>query len=277
MRLGAPIFAVYTSPDEWIAALRNEGYRAAYCPVEPDADDAEVRAYSRAAAAADIVIGEVGAWSNTLSSDRRTRRDAIELCRRSLDLADRIGARCCVNIAGYRDEAADRTSPLNRTRETFDMIVETVRGIIDAVQPSRTFFVLEPMPWLYPDSADSYLELIAAVDRTSFACHFDPVNIISSPQRFFGADDLIRDFVAKLGPMIKSVHAKDVVLQDELTVHIDEVRPGAGRLDYAAFLSAIDGLDPDTPLLLEHLDMAGEYAAAADYVRAVADNQGIAV
>ena len=38
MRLGAPIFESSTDPDAWIAAVQRRGYRAAYCPVKPDAD-----------------------------------------------------------------------------------------------------------------------------------------------------------------------------------------------------------------------------------------------
>jgi hypothetical protein len=64
----------------------------------------------------------------------------------------------------------------------------------------RTFYTLETMPWMYPDSTDAYLRLLRAVDRPRFAVHFDPVNLISSPQRCFCNADLIRDFIARLGP-----------------------------------------------------------------------------
>ena len=63
------------------------------------------------------------------------------------------------------------------------MIVQTVREIIDAVKPVRTFYTLETMPWMYPDSAHSYLELIRAIDRERFAVHLDVVNLVCSPQR----------------------------------------------------------------------------------------------
>jgi len=46
--------------------------------------------------------------------------------------------------------------------------------IIDAVQPTRTFYTLETMPWMYPDSPQSYLRLLQAVDRRQFAVHFAP-------------------------------------------------------------------------------------------------------
>jgi sugar phosphate isomerase/epimerase len=123
---------------------------------------------------------------------------------------------------------------------------------------------------MVPDSADSYLELIRAIDRERFAVHLDVVNLVCSPQRYFGNAALIRECVAKLGPQIKSCHAKDVALADRLTVHLDEVRPGLGGLDYRMLLRELNGLDPDLPLMLEHLPNEPEYDQAASYVRSVA-------
>jgi sugar phosphate isomerase/epimerase len=270
MRLGGPVFESYASPEEWAAAVGRSGYRAAYCPVTCEADVATVRAYAGAARRADIVIAEVGAWSNPLASDERARRAALAKCQEQLALADRIGARCCVNISGSRGERWDGPHPDNLTRETFDLIVETVRAIIDAVRPARTFYTLETMPWMYPDSVDSYVELIQAIDRPQFAVHLDPVNLICSPQRYFDNGALLRECFARLGPYIKSCHAKDVLLADRLTLHLDEVRPGLGNLDYGVFLRELGRLPADTPLMLEHMSAEEDYVFGAEYIRSVA-------
>jgi sugar phosphate isomerase/epimerase len=276
MRLGGPLSEHYDDPEQWVAALRRLRYSAAYCPLDGSQGGEVVRAYARAAEAANIVIAEVGAWSNPLSPDEPTRRAALALCQSRLALADEIGARCCVNIAGSRGEQWDGPHPDNLTPATFDLIVETVRQIVDAVKPRRTFYTLEPMPWVYPDSADSYLRLMQAIDRLQVAVHLDPVNIVSSPQLFYNNGALIRECFAKLGPYIKSCHAKDIRLDTKLTVHLDEVRPGLGGLDYRAFLQELDRLEPDTPLMLEHLSTVEEYEQAAGYVRSVAEDLQIA-
>jgi len=275
LRLGGPVFEKYADPQGWVAALKKLGYSAAYCPVGPDASDAEVKAYEDAAAKAGVIIAEVGAWSNPISLDEKERQAALEKCRKHLALADRIGARCCVNIAGSRGPLWDGHSPQNFTRETFDLIVATTRSIIDAVKPTRTFFTLETMPWAYPDSPDSYLQLFKAIDRRHFAVHLDPVNLVCSPQRYYGNAELIRECFAKLGPHIKSCHAKDILLQPRLTTHLDEVRPGTGGLDYAVFLQELSRF-PGTPLMLEHLSKAEEYDQAAAYIRGVAKDAGLA-
>jgi sugar phosphate isomerase/epimerase len=150
-----------------------------------------------------------------------------------------------------------------------------VRQIVDEVKPTRTYYTLETMPWMYPDSVDSYLRLIEAVDRERFAVHLDPVNMVSSPQRFFDNAALIRECFTALGDRIRSCHAKDIALGTKLTVHLDEVRPGLGGLDYRTYLAELAKIDPDTPLMLEHLPNADEYAAAAAYVRAEADAAGV--
>ena len=274
LRLGGPTFEKYQDADDWVQAVKKLGYSAAYCPVGADASDDVVKAYANAAKKADIVIAEVGVWNNPISSDEKTRQAALAKCRSQLALADRIGARCCVNISGSRGELWDGPSEKNLTEETFDMIVETTRAIIDGVKPTRTYFTLETMPWAYPDSPDSYLRLLKAIDRKQFAVHLDPVNLVCSPQRYFRNGELIRECFKKLGPYIKSCHAKDILLQPKLTTHLDEVRLGLGSLDYAAFLRELSKI-PDTPLMLEHLPNAEEYRLAAEYIRGVAHRLGL--
>lgn len=270
MRLGGPVPLRDQDPATWIADVMGWGYGAVIFPVDHKVDEDVIRDYARAASEANVVIAEVGAWSNPISPDDEHRRRAIAHCQNQLALAESVGARCCVNIAGSRGEIWDGPHADNLSEETFDLIVETTRTIIDAVRPTRTHFTLEMMPWIFPDSADSYLRLIEAIDRDGFAVHLDPVNIVSSPQRYFRTGDLIRDCFAKLGPHIRNCHAKDIALSNSLTVHLDEVRPGLGNLDYGTFLREVSRLDPDTSLIVEHLKQPDEYRAAIDYIRDVA-------
>jgi len=274
MRLGGPVDA--NDPESWVAALRDNGYRAAYCPVGPGADPQTVQAYAQAAREAGIVIAEVGAWQNNpISSDEGVRGDALNKIQAALALADEIGAFCCVNVAGSRGERWDGPHPKNLDADTFALIVDSVREIIDGVRPRRAFYTLEPMPWVLPDTPLSYLRLLRAVDRPMFAVHLDPVNLVNTPERCYHNGRLLRECFDLLGPFIKSVHAKDIRMEERLTVHLEEVRPGLGVLDYAVFLREMDRLDPDIPLMLEHLHSPEDYRLSAAYVREVASREGI--
>jgi len=277
MRLGGPVsFPEGGDPAEWAARHRTLDYGAAIFPVNHTAAPGLVRDLVDAARAAGIVIGEVGAWSNPISRDDGQRMAAITYCQAQLALADEVGARCCVNIAGSRSPEWAGPHPDNLTDDTFALIVETTRAIIDAVKPTRTYFTLEAMPWIYPDSPESYLRLVEAIDRDRFAVHLDPVNIVNSPERHFRNGELVRECFRLLGPWIRSCHAKDTRIGSGLTVHLVEVQPGLGTLDYATFLRELDRLDPDTTLLMEHLHTAEEYAAAATYIRGEAARAGLA-
>ena len=274
IRLGGPVSGNFEDPSEWIKAVTEKDYSAAYCPVSSTADLQTVKAYEKAARGAGILISEVGAWSNPISRDEKERADALKKCKDALALADEIGAGCCVNISGSRGEVWDGPDAENLTPDTFDLIVRTTREIIDAVNPKRTFFTLETMPWAYPDSPDSYLELIKAIDRKRLGVHLDPVNMINSPSRYYSNGAFIKECFAKLGPYIKNCHAKDILLSNKLTVHLDEVLPGTGGLDYTTFLKELSRLK-DVPLMLEHLKSDEEYDQAASNVRKIGKTSGI--
>lgn len=97
-----------------------------------------------------------------------------------------------------------------------------------------------------------------------------------SPRLYYPTGAMIRDAPAMLGDGVRSCHANDVNLVGGHHIHMDEVRPSLGNLDYRAYLAELDRLDPDTPLILEHLKTAEEYAFAADYIRGVAARAGLA-
>jgi sugar phosphate isomerase/epimerase len=278
VRLGGPLFTKYNNPGEWINALQELEYKAAYCPLDTSAGVDEIKAYKKAANDADIIIAEVGVWNNTISPDEKERQEAIQKCIKSLQLADEIGANCCVNISGSRNEkywAGPHKD--NLTDDTFHLIVETTRKIIDAVKPANTWFTLEPMPWSFPYSPDSYLRLINAIDRKGFSVHLDPVNMITSPEIYFRNGAMIRECFTKLGPYIKSCHAKDILLKEDIYIpQFEETRPGLGILDYTVFLKELSKLN-NVPLMMEHLQTAEEYRQSAEYIRSVGRQEGIMI
>jgi len=274
VRLGGPFPGKFDDPVQWVKEVKSLRYGAAVCPVQPGSPSELIRSFREEAKKNNILISEVGVWNNMFDPDKTGRDAAIKRNVVSLQLADEIGACCCVNISGAKGEIWDGPYPGNYSKETFDQIVENVRYIIGQVKPKNTFFSLEPMPYMLPDSPDSYLELIRAIDRDRFAVHLDPVNMISSPQRYFNNAAFLSECFAKLGPFIKSVHAKDITIMPELTVHLEERRPGLGSLDYAVFLREMSRLK-DIPMMMEHLDKQEDYLLAAQYVRKIGSETGI--
>jgi sugar phosphate isomerase/epimerase len=249
VRLGGPIFEKSDDPEVLARAHRAKGYRAAYCPKLSVADADRIKETERAFARNDVAIAEVGRWVNLLDADPDKRRQNLATVTDGLALAEAIGARCCVDIAGsFSSTSWFGPHPDNLTPRFFDAAVENARKIIDSVKPTRTVFTYEMMAWSLPDSPDACLRMIEAVDRKAFAVHLDPCNLINSPERSYRSSDVIRECYAKLGPRIASVHAKDLAWDVEYAVHFREVRIGLGTIDYGVFLAEHAKHAADVPL-----------------------------
>ena len=100
IRLGGPVFEASDDPEVVARAHRAKGYRAAYCPKLAVTDTARIKDTERAFARSDVAIAEVGRWVNLLDADPDKRRQNLATVTDGLALADAIGARCCVDIAG---------------------------------------------------------------------------------------------------------------------------------------------------------------------------------
>ncbi len=278
IRFGGPLFGVDAKdPDAVARACKELGYGAIYCPdLNPD-DEAGCRDYGRAIARHGLMIAEAGVWIRLAGPNPEETRANVERAIRRLRVADLAGAQCCVDIAGsFHPASWHGAHPSNVADEMLEAAAVIARAILDAVQPRHAKFTYEMMQWTLPDSAESYLELIRAVDRKQFGVHFDPTNLINCPRRFYDTGAVIRDCIAKLGPHIAACHAKDVAMNaTDAIVHLTETRIGTGNLDYAVFLEGLNGLGRDVPLMLEHLRTAEEYALAAAEVRSVAAAEGI--
>lgn len=255
MRLGGPIFKTVTSVEEAVSEHKRLGFGASY--VSYIEDKAERDEYKKAFAESDIVLAEFGAYCiNILDTDAKLRQANIdEICRR-LENAEEMGARCCVIHGGSVETGGwGKANPENLSEKSFIETVGIVQGILDRVNPKTAKLVMETESYLFPDGPEVYLRLINTVDRKGFAVHFDPVNIISSPRRYYFNGLFIKKCLALLGEHVVSCHAKDLNMAPIYpTVKIDETYIGDGVLDYNAYLGAISKLAPAPTMMIEHLN-----------------------
>jgi len=277
MRLGGPIFVKSDDPAVLAKAHRDLGYRAAYAPAEMDVkDSARIAAWVKEFANQDVAIAEVGAFRNILDPNPDKRRRNFDWVTERLALAEALGARNCVDIAGsYHPDVWYGPNPRNMSREFFDATVENCRKLIDAVKPRRTVFTIEMMPWSLPTGPDEYLQLIKAVDRKVFGVHLDVCNTMNSPVRLYNNASVIRECFQKLGRWIASCHAKDLRWGPGVQMYVQEVVPGTGVIDYKTYLTELSRLPVDAPLMLEHLHSEDEYTRGRTYIQGVAQSLGL--
>lgn len=267
MKLGISHTLGHGSPEEWARRHSELGLKAVVFTCDHTAPQPQIDAYRRAADDFGLIIAEVGAWSNPLSRDPAERARARSYCIHQLELADYIGAACCVNISGTPGEVWDGSYPENYLPETYWQIVSSVQEIIDAVKPLHTCYALEPMPHMLPDSPEVYLELLRDIDRSAFGVHLDLVNMLTSPRIYYDNRSLTNRCFDLLSPYIRSCHVKDALLDHSLTLSIREVPPGSGGFDIGYYLRAAEkrGL----PVIIEHLSGEDEYLDAIRYVKSL--------
>ncbi|MBR6160098.1 MAG: sugar phosphate isomerase/epimerase [Lachnospiraceae bacterium] len=267
MKLGTSSPLFHTGPEDWAKKHRSLGLDAINFHLTCNDDAALVDEYTKHAAAEGLTIAEVGIWKNTLDPDEAKRSEAIKYAIGQLELADRIGARCCVNILGARGPKWDGAYRENYDPDTWKIGVETIRQIIDAVNPSNTYFTIESMPWMIPDGPDEYLRLLDAVGRDRFAVHLDIFNWMTTPRRYFFNEEFISECFEKLGPWIKSCHLKDVKFEEDYTLHFRETYPGDGGVNIKYLVDTALSYDADMTFIVEHLDTDEEYLKSIKYVQ----------
>lgn len=268
MRLGVATSFSFQNEEEWARKHVELGSKAVVFPLDCHAPQDRIQAFARAAKDNDLLIAEVGIWRNPLSKNADERKQAMEYSIGQLQLADEIGARCCVNVVGtgcgpkwdggYRENFSDATRK---------EIIASIQEIIDAVKPTRTKFTIEPMPWMVPTGPDDYLRLMEEVDREGFGVHMDFINMINSMERYFFMDEFMEETFEKLGSQIRSCHLKDIQLLEEFTFQLRECGCGEGVMDIAHYARLADRYDVDMPMIIEHLHTDEAYVESFRYVQ----------
>ena len=286
MKLGISSALEHTDPHDWALKHKRMGLECVNFPVDHTAGEEVFMAYKEAADEAGLMIAEVGVWRNTLAHDPEERERWIRYAIGQLEMADRIGARCCVNVVGTpygpRWDGGYRG---NYSPELWKMAVDMIRRIIDSVRPKHTKYSIESMPWMIPSSPDEYLRLKVKVleQAEEYGGHdgrfqgvpeadlgggdIHVVNMITSPERYFFNDLFIEECFEKLDGRICSCHLKDVLLKQEYTFQLEECACGQGTLDIGRYANLASAQDPDMPMIIEHLDTDSEYRDSVMYVR----------
>ncbi len=267
MRLGTSSPLNHNSPEEWAANQVKLGCATVNFPLNCNDEEKKIIAYKKAAEKAGLTIAEVGIWRNALASDPDERKANMDYCVNQLRLADFLGARCAVNVAGAFGPRWDGGYRENFTDEAWKKTVAMVQEIIDRANVNNTYFSLEPMPWMIPTGPREYLRLLDAVDRDRFAIHMDIINMINSADRYFNAVEFVDECANLLGKKIRSCHIKDVHLAEQYTIRLEECGPGDGEFPLRHYVEKMNQIDPDMPVILEHLNTDEQYIKYMGYLK----------
>jgi sugar phosphate isomerase/epimerase len=266
MRLGGVIFRAETIGDlhRLVPVLDQYGLSAIPAPERIDTMTAdEAFEFGQLAANLGLVVGESMLSCNLMSSDTGRRAEHIARARSRLELADAMGCRGVFVGAGSVDPSglSRVPHPFMFTQQCQAELRDVVLRVLDELDLDVVRLLIEPTNRTFFYQPEDIATFMDAVGHPSLGLHLDQANMISQ-SNYFDTTDLITRTFHLLADRVVSAHLKDVHWDpDFYALKFDEVLIGDGVLDYPAYLSRLDELDPDLTCFCEHLKTEEQYVA----------------
>ena len=208
--------------------------------------------------------------------DETVRAQAVKTLGAAVRLTKELGCRGTHTGPGsLNPKGAWFPHPYNWTAQAKDQLIKSLREVAPVAEECGTFVGMEGHLLVTLDSAETMAEVLGAVDSPMIRCDLDPVNWITR-ETVYNTGPAVRRMAETLGDFVIGGHAKDVIIEDRLVLHISECPAGLGLLDYDTFLPLVERLNPDYPLVVEHCS-AEELPRISEFLHAKAADLGIPV
>lgn len=206
----------------------------------------------------DLLAGEgvrlfqaTGYWQNMVTSDEAVRKESVRTVQAALRLAGWMGARGIDTGPGSMNPNGPwYPHPDNWTVSAERQLVKTLKECTAAAEDAGVYLSLESHQLVTLASPEIAKAVLDEVDSRWVRCDYDSANWITLQTVFDTGAEVSRHFDI-LGNHIVSAHAKDVWVEDKLTVHIEDGCPGKGLMDFKTLFRRIEDLSPDYPVIAE--------------------------
>jgi sugar phosphate isomerase/epimerase len=143
--------------------------------------------------------------------------------------------------------------PDNQTPQTFDRLVDSMRKASSTAQAEGMRLAIEGHVLSVLDTARKIRDLLDAVGSPALKFNVDAVNFIGTVRDVHNTRPILKEMFDLLGKDTIAAHMKDLAIQDELVLNIQEVVIGTGSLDQEYYLELCQEYCPDIYCLIEHL------------------------
>ncbi len=206
------------------------------------------------------MVQAIGHRPPLIHPDESIRREAVKTLRAAIRIAAALGSLSChtgpgsmaqigargSDWGGAWDPHGDNWDPICRAQ-----LVKSLKEVAPAAEDAGVIVGLEGHVLVTLSSAEVMRDVLDEVGSPAIRCDLDPVNWLTL-DTVFRNGPAIDHMVDVLGNRIFNAHAKDVVVQKRLVIHIDECPAGQGILDYATFMRRMEALGPERFLVVEH-------------------------
>ena len=221
-----------------------------------------------------LEVVQVGAWAlNPL----RPTPETEALAREAMAAASEIGAPRIVLGGGTKNPNHSFCGhPDNFSDDAIAEAASTLKPLAREAEAAGALVTLEIHFATVLCDWEACRKLIEAIGSPAVKINLDAANMIRY-EHYWTSSDYIREGVERLGDMIATCHAKDVVMHDALHLHMDECPAGEGCLNYADIIGLLDAhLPPETYVVVEHTPLS-RLSAAMTYIKNCAAEAGVAI
>ncbi len=223
-----------------------------------------------------VVAQATGYAPNLVDAEPAIRRDAIARVRRGLAIAQDLGA-VMVNtgVGSHHPTFAYGPHPENHSARSIDTLIANLQELCPEAHDRGLLLSLEPHLLTTLSDPDTIRGIAEGVGHPALRINFDPVNLIGTLRDVYDTATALGRIQAIIGPYLgPSAHVKDIRPAPALVLHLDEVPPGEGHLDWDAYFRVCAALGDGAALIVEHLDGVTT-ERALDFVRQQATRCGI--
>ena len=217
-----------------------------------------------------------GFWQNLVTPDETARQESVRVLQAALRLAGALGARGIDTGPGSMNpDGPWFPHPGNWTFDARQQLVKSLKECAPVAEENGVFLSLEGHQLVTLSSAEVTKEILDEVNSPWVRSDFDSANWITL-ETVFNTGPALGHMFDVLGEHIVSCHAKDIWIENRLTLHLQDGCPGKGLMDFATLFIRMEKLNPDYPVIAEG-NSTEELPFVSEFFHRVASESGITV
>jgi len=217
-----------------------------------------------------------GYWQNLVTPDETARAEAVRVLQAALRLAGAMGARGIDTGPGSMNpDGPWFPHPGNWMIEAKEQLVKSLKACAKAAEDAGVYLSLEGHQLVTLSSAEVTKEVLDEVDSQWVKSDFDSANWITL-ETIFNTGAALDHMLDVLGNHVISCHAKDIWIENKLTLHLQDGCPGKGLMDFKTLFLRMEALGPEYPIIAEG-NSTEELPSVSELFHRTADELGIHV
>jgi sugar phosphate isomerase/epimerase len=165
--------------------------------------------------------------------------------------------------------------PHNWTESARKQLVKSLKECQAAAEDVGVFLSLEGHQLVTLESAEVTAAILDEVDSPWVRSDYDSANWITR-ETVYTTGQAVSHHIDVLGRYIVSCHAKDIWIENQLTLHLQDGCPGKGNMDFYTLFKRMEALSPDYPVIVEGAS-ADEMPAVGKLFHKIAQDLNIRV